>query len=222
MTNVKPTFWTSSPPPVGHHRCGACGGGDAVQRGPRTKTAWSGAADGMWLCDGGGWCSEVTNPGRVWVARAARMRELAVGWLELQGWSVTELRRATLAVARAALHYHAGGFVGNFISWAMWREAAAAEWARQGFPARAAATRTRPWRSCGAALRPHTDRVSTAAENEEGVLPRRSWQEAAGGERADDEEEGGAEEEEEPPDFPPASDPASLLEDIYSTIGVRK
>ena len=45
-------------------RCGACGGGDAVQRGPRTKTAWSGAADGMWLCDGGGWCSEVTNPGR--------------------------------------------------------------------------------------------------------------------------------------------------------------
>jgi hypothetical protein len=37
----------------------------------------------------------------------------------------------------------------------------------------------------------------------------------------DDEEEGGAEEE-EPPDFPPASDPASLLEDIYSTIGVRK
>jgi hypothetical protein len=44
------------------------------------------------------------------------MRELAVGWLELQGWSVTELRRATLAVARTALRYHAGGFVGNFIS----------------------------------------------------------------------------------------------------------
>ena len=71
------------------------------------------------------------------------MRELAVGWLGLQGWTVEELRRATLAVARAALRYHAGGFVGNFIAWASWHEAAADEWARQGSEARAAATRVR-------------------------------------------------------------------------------
>ena len=95
-----------------------------------------------------------------------------MGWLGLQGWTVEELRRATLAVARAALRYHAGGFVGNFISWASWREAAADEWARQGSAARAAATRSTPWRSCDAGLREHVDRISTAAENEVGVLPR--------------------------------------------------
>ena len=81
----------------------------------------------MWLCNGGGWCSERVKPGRVWVARAARMRELAVRWLERQSWALEDMRRATLAVARAAHQYHAGGFVGNFISWAMWREAAADE-----------------------------------------------------------------------------------------------
>ena len=84
------------------------------------------------------------------------MRELAVQWLELQGWSVDELRRATLAVARAAHQYHAGGFVGNFISWAAWRVAAADEWSRQGHQAQAAATRTRAVAAlCGGALPAH-------------------------------------------------------------------
>ena len=166
-------------------RCGACGSGEAARgagrggRGPESS-AWSGATDGMWFCDGGGWCSEPSMPGRVWVGRAARMRELAVGWLGLDGWPMEGLRRATLAVARAAFRYHAGGFVGNLITWGMWREAAADEWARQGFEARAATTRTIPWRGCGAVLREHVDRISTAAENERGGA---AAQELGGGER---------------------------------------
>ena len=70
---------------------------------------------------------------------------LFTGTTSVDSWDPVPTRRAALAVALAAEDLHKGGFTGSLIPMALWRDAIAQEWERQGQRARAAATRAVVW-----------------------------------------------------------------------------
>ena len=154
-------------------RCGVCGTTEAPMIAGK-RAVWKGEPDGQWRCGGGGPCRfQERKPGRLWAARAMAMAEIAVPWLGLGGWTADYVRRAAIDVASMACERHQGGFVGNLIPWALWREAAARQWERMEQHTRAGVVRAVTWPECRSIRVGITDRGSTAEENAEGVAPRR-------------------------------------------------
>ena len=154
-------------------RCGVCGTTEAPMIAGK-RAVWKGEPDGQWRCGGGGPCGfQERKPGRLWAARAMAMAEIAVPWLGLGGWTADYVRRAAIDVASMACERHQGGFVGNLIPWALWREAAARQWERMEQHTRAGVVRAVTWPECRSIRVGITDRGSTAEENAEGVAPRR-------------------------------------------------